>query len=155
MRVADRRRAEPVLAPGLGKVLIALAGALLVGFAGFGLPGIVGIARAVLDRPAGSVLVPMAGVLDQLSLGLLEAFGLPLAGLGHRALGLRERFVGGRRLRGRTPADRGRLSRGLVGFFSGWIWTRHSAGLPAPSRSYAQPQAYAHRICMRSVACES
>ena len=45
------------------------------------------LAGRVLEDPPRGVLVPVAGVLDQGLLGLLEAFGLALAGLDQRDLG--------------------------------------------------------------------
>src|SRR4051794_20453067 len=69
----------------LGLLLVRLAVDVVVGLLGIVEPG--GVAE---DR-LGSVLVVVTGVLDELRLGLLEAFGLALAGLDQR----RERGVDG------------------------------------------------------------
>ncbi len=66
----------------------------------------------------------MAGVLDQLALGLLEAFGFATAAF-YDGAGCFVDVLRGRRLRAGTSADRGGFFRGRLGFFSGSIGSRH------------------------------
>ena len=70
------------------------------------------------------MLVAVAGVLDQLALGLLEALGLSAAALDDRAGGLVDTLLGGR-LGADTAADRAGFGGGLLGLLTGWIWRGH------------------------------
>src|SRR6185312_2815892 len=70
---------------------------------------------SVLQHPAGRVLIAVGGMLDQLTLGFLEALGLATAGLVHRLLSGIALLVGRRRLGAGLPTDTGRLgSRGVL-----------------------------------------
>lgn len=82
-------------------------------------PGVASLRRCVLDRPAGGVLIAVAGVLDQFLLGLLKALGLSLPGLDQRPLRLIWPSVGSRSLGAGTPADPTRLPGGPLGLLLG------------------------------------
>lgn len=116
-----------------GQVLVALARPLPVGLAPFGGARVVALVRSVLDRPAGRVRIAVAGVLDQLALGLLEALGLAAAAFEDSTHGLTGRLVSGR-LGADTAAYRRGFGRGGLGFFSGSIGSWHDHGLPAGFR---------------------
>jgi hypothetical protein len=52
---------------------VALAGVILVHFPARGCPSVIGLARRVLDRAAGGVLVSVRGIVDQLAWGARRA----------------------------------------------------------------------------------
>lgn len=87
------------------------AGALCVGLGALGRTGVVGLIRRVLKRPTRSMLIPVAGVLHQVLLGPLEAFGFSFTGLDQWPLSLVRLALEGRRLRAHPPSDRARLGR--------------------------------------------
>lgn len=97
-----------------------------------GSSGQVALARALFAGAARGMLIAMTGVLDQLALGLFEAFGLPLARLGERPGGL----VGF--LRGwfgtYVATDSRRFGGGCIGLLAGSIWSRHDKTLTRGSR---------------------
>ena len=70
------------------------------------------------------MLVAVARVLDQLALGLLEAFGLATAAFENRTVSFVGRLPGGR-LGAGTSADPRGLGRGRFGFFSGTVRSWH------------------------------
>jgi hypothetical protein len=61
-------------------------------------PSVIARFRGISGGPASGVLIAMAGVLHQLSLGLLKPLGLPLAGLGQGPLRLAGPTIGRGRL---------------------------------------------------------
>ena len=77
------------------------------------------------------MLVAVAGVLDQLALGLLKAFGFATAAFDHGTVGFVDRLLGGQ-LGAGTSADRRGLGRSRLGFFSGWIGNGHVEFLTRP-----------------------
>ena len=77
------------------------------------------------------MLVAVAGVLDQLALGSFKAFGFATPTFEDGTVGFIGRFLGGR-LRAGTSADRRGLGRSRLGFFSGWIGSRHVELLTRP-----------------------
>jgi hypothetical protein len=100
----------------LGRVLLALARAFVVRIGLLGRAGIVALRHSIVDRPPGGVLVAVAGVIDQLLLGLFEPFGLALACLRQRPLclvGLNPR----RLIRARLPAYASGFGRRQIGLF--------------------------------------
>jgi hypothetical protein len=113
-----------------GEILPALARTLDVRVPGGRRADVVTFVGRVLDDASGGVLVTVAGVLDQLALGLLESLGLAAAALGHGASGLVGLLFPGR-LGADAAADRGRLGRGRFLVFTDRIWSWHPRRLPA------------------------
>ena len=83
---------------------VALARALHVCVAALGGPRVVTGVGGVFDGLARGMHVAMAGVLNQLLLGLLEALGLALPGLNQRPLGLARATIAGLRFATRLSA---------------------------------------------------
>ncbi len=100
----------------------------MVGLAARGGTGVVALLSRILDGLTSGVLVTMAGVLDQLALGLLEALGFATAAFQDRTVRLVGLLVGGR-LRADASANCCGLGRGGLGFFSSSIGTLHANSL--------------------------
>jgi anti-sigma B factor antagonist len=114
------------------RVLVPFARARLVGLPGVGRAEVVDLLRRVLQSPASRVEIAVAGVLDELALGLLEALGFPLARLGQRSIRLVWLFLGGR-LGAHPPTDRRRLGGGRLLLFAGRIGSWHPWTLTRPA----------------------
>src|SRR5947209_7415243 len=101
-----RRRSRcPAPPRGSGQILRPLGGALEIGFAIVSCSRVIHLVRCVLDCAPRGVLIAVAGVLDELVLGLLESFRLAAAGFGNGSLCLIRRTASRRRLRTGASAD--------------------------------------------------
>src|SRR4051812_11981418 len=92
----------------------------------------------------------MAGVLNQLLLGLLEALGLALPGLNQRPLGLARATIAGLRFATRLSADGGSLGTGSLRLLTGTVGSWHRLiSTPARPGQTGSPRQVASRANVR------
>ncbi len=108
-----------------GVVVLALAGPFVIRLGSVGGRLVLASGRGILDGPPSGMLVSVAGVLDQLVLGLFKTFRLTLAGLDQRTFRLIRRTLSRARLRTGSASDSRRLGGGAVSFFLGAIGSGH------------------------------
>lgn len=97
----------------------------MIGLAAFIAQFVVAAGGSVLYRSPCGVLITMAGVLDQLLLGLLEALSLTLSSLDQWPLGLAGATIGGSRLGAGPSADCGGFGSRSLGLFRSTVWSGH------------------------------
>ena len=115
----------------LGEILFTLARTFVVGLAASGGANVVALLGRILDGLTGGVLVAVAGVLDQLALGFLEALGFAAAAFRDRTVGFVGLLLGGRPGAG-ASADRRRFGGSSFGFLLGSIRCWHEQWLTRP-----------------------